>query len=97
MDIFSSTIVMPIRIPVYNGMLPEQGEPPQQILGLLCVDCKTEITEWSDNNIKEKRAYHIIADYADSLAMLLKQFRNASRKQEETTERDEEREEGSEI
>ena len=81
-DIFYSTIVMPIRIPVFDGIPPDQQEPSQEVLGLLCVDCKAEIPEWSDDNLRKKRAYHIIADYADSLAMLVKEYRDASRTQE---------------
>lgn len=79
--IFCSTIVMPIRIPVYEDIPSGQNEPSQEILGLLCIDSDTETAEWSDVNIKEERAYHIIADYADSLAILLKEYRNAGREE----------------
>lgn len=78
LDLFYSTIVMPIRIPVFTGLPPEQKEPLQDILGMLCVDCKSEMSEWSMNTLTELRAYHIIADYADSLAILLKEYRDAS-------------------
>ena len=78
LDFFYSTIVMPIRIPVFTGLPPEQKEPIQDILGMLCVDCKSEMPEWSTSTLTDRRAYHIIADYADSLAILLKEYRDAS-------------------
>lgn len=70
---FIATIVMPIRIPRFDG------EKEQEILGVLCVDTKKEIPEWSDGYemVKKTRAYHIIADYVDSLAILFKEYYDA--------------------
>lgn len=78
-NIFISTIVIPIRVPVYNEVSINQHRPQQEILGILCIDCKDEILEWSADDIQDNRVYHIIASYADNLAILLKEYRNASR------------------
>ncbi|WP_028520098.1 hypothetical protein [Ruminococcus flavefaciens] len=74
---FYSTIVMPIRVPVFASEYDDNSERTQEVMGMLCVDCLKELPEWSDNNLRNKRAYHIIADYADSLAILVKEFKNA--------------------
>lgn len=77
-NLFKSTIVMPIRIPVFTDLPSEQNEPLQNIFGMLCIDCEDEMPEWSSNTLTEQRAYHLIADYADSLAILIKEYRDAS-------------------
>lgn len=83
-NIFGSTVVMPIRIPVYNRVTKRKHKPIQEVLGLLCIDCESVLPEWSEVNFKDFRAYHIIANYADSLALLVKEFRDASREKQKT-------------
>lgn len=70
-DIFISTVVMPIRIPIYTANYEDYN-----ILGIICIDCSEIIPEWSDRTFQEKIGYHIIADLADSLAMLFKLLKN---------------------
>ncbi len=70
-DIFISTVVMPIRIPIYTAEFEDHN-----ILGIICIDCNEIIPEWSDRTFPDKIGYHIIADLADSLAMLFKLFKN---------------------
>lgn len=77
MDIFYSTIIMPIRVPVFTMEDKHYIERTQNVMGMLCIDCKQELPEWSDDNLRNKRAYHIIADYADSLAILVKEYKDA--------------------
>lgn len=74
-DTFVSTIVMPIRIPLF------EQEKEYEILGLLCIDSDSMIEEWSEPApiMMKKRAYHIIADYADSIAILMKEYRDAGK------------------
>lgn len=76
-ELFYSTIVMPIRVPEYTMDDRHYIERTQNVMGMLCIDCKQELPEWSDDNLCNKRAYHIIADYADSLAILVKEYKDA--------------------
>ena len=80
LDLFASTIVMPIRIPVYSHSEGQEIKRTQEVMGILCIDCKTEMPDWSDRNIRNQRGYHIIADYADSLAILVKEYKYAKEK-----------------
>ena len=76
LDYFFATIVMPIRLPVFT----KKGQR-QEILGILCVDCKEEMPQWSDPSFSTDLSYHIIADYADSLAILLKAIKGYLKEQ----------------
>lgn len=66
-DIFVSTVIMPIRVPIYSGKTEDQN-----ILGLICIDCKEHIPEWSDRKFPNQPSYRIIAGLADNLAILFK-------------------------
>lgn len=66
-DIFCATFIMPIRIPEYRN-----NTDTHEILGIVCIDCKQEINEWSRSDFKDKLCYHLVADYADNLALLFK-------------------------
>lgn len=70
-DIFISTVIMPIRVPVYSGETEDQN-----IFGIICIDCNERISEWSDSKFPNKTAYQIIADFADSLAILFKTLKD---------------------
>ena len=72
-DVFLSTIIMPIRTPTHN---PDGNK--MVVHGMICLDCKEEFPEWSRKDLKETIGYHIIADYADSLAVLMKSYSHAS-------------------
>ncbi len=74
LDYFCATFIMPIRIPEYRENIDKH-----EILGIVCVDCNQEINEWSRTDFKDKLCYHIVADYADSLALLLKTLNNANK------------------
>ncbi|MBR6158460.1 MAG: hypothetical protein IKQ27_16015 [Lachnospiraceae bacterium] len=78
-EIFKAAIVMPIRMPEYLKSPNGNEEAVQHVYGLLCVDCNEVILEWSDRFFDKKQAYHIVADYADSLALLMKEYCYASK------------------
>lgn len=71
LSIFKATVVMPIRIPKF-----EETETKQEVIGLVCIDCKDTLAEWSSDNFDNKLGYHIIADFADSLALLIQAYMN---------------------
>lgn len=77
-EIFNSTIIMPIRIPVYeNGR-----EDGFKILGILCIDSLDILSEWDGldgqgDDVVNTTGYHIIACYADNLYILIKRFCDA--------------------
>lgn len=71
LDLFFATVVMPIRLPLFT-----RRKQKQETLGLLCVDCRKEMPIWSKTDFNFDLGYHIIADYADNLALLFKAFKN---------------------
>lgn len=73
-DIMLSAIVIPLKVPVY------EKNRYKKIIGLLCIDCKDEIPEWSDKKLPETRAYHIISNYAESIAMMMREYNDAAKK-----------------
>ena len=78
-DLYSAEVVMPIRIPQYHEEASIGQTPFQQVFGLLCIDSKQEIPEWSEDDFRSSLAYHIIASYADGIAMLFKGYYDAER------------------
>lgn len=69
-ELFNATIVMPIRIPDYKKMY----ETDQNIYGMVCIDAKDKLDKWSDKKLCDTIGYHIIADYADSIALLIEKW-----------------------
>lgn len=72
--IYCARIVMPVRIPQYKEEITGKQTQSQQLFGLLCIDCKLEIPEWSENDFCSSFAYHVIASFADGIAMLFKEY-----------------------
>lgn len=70
LDLFQSTFIMPIRIIDY-----QRGAEAHEILGLVCIDCPEEMIDWNDPGFDTTIGYHIVADYADSLALLMKKYK----------------------
>jgi hypothetical protein len=70
---FRASIVMPIRVPEYKN-----GEEKQVVSGIVCVDCREIFPEWSRDDIMETTGYLVIAGLADSLALLIKKYKESS-------------------
>ena len=68
-SLFYATFIMPIRIPRY------EKKDCHECLGLICIDCKKEIKEWNNPSFNKMIGYHLVADYADNLALILNKMR----------------------
>ena len=78
---FNSTIIISLRFPVFKGKTKNLQN--YEILGIICIDCKKCMSEWSRNDITTSLGYHIIANYVDSLCILIKKYSDGVRKRAE--------------
>ena len=67
--LFLSTFIMTVRIPRF-----EEDPEKHAVIGLICIDSEHSLVEWSEKDFTSKVCYHIVADFADSIALLLKKL-----------------------
>lgn len=70
-EMFNATLIMPIRFHTYTHQSPSARF---DVLGLVCIDCYDTINEWSSPKVRDTIGYQIVADFADSLCGITKQY-----------------------